>query len=39
MRNLSYYEYDNNKQSLGNNCINIFDTLKDKYLKSFKEDE
>ena len=32
-------EYDNNKQSLGSNCINIFGTLKDKYLSSFKEDE
>ena len=32
-------EYDNNKQSLGSNCINIFGTLKDKYLSSFKENE
>lgn len=30
--------YDENKKSLGNNCINIFDSLKEKYMNSFKED-
>lgn len=30
--------YDANKKMLGNNCINIFDSLKEKYMNSFKED-